>query len=86
MCLEPGCNRKTGFTTKNDLDRHKKSIHQIFIGKSYMCAAPHCPRKDKVWPRADNFRQHIVRLHKCLDVQELMDKSVELFRSRAVGE
>lgn len=68
-----------GFTTKNDLDRHKKSIHQFHTGKSFMCAAPHCAKKSKVWPRADNFRQHILRLHKDWDVHKLMDKSVDLF-------
>lgn len=78
-CEILGCTRKVGFTTKNDLDRHKKSIHQVYTGKSYMCAAPHCAKKNKIWPRADNFRQHILRLHRECDVQELMDKSVDLF-------
>ena len=81
-CDIPGCNRnEVGFTTKNDLDRHKKSIHGVYIGKSYMCAAPHCAKKNKIWPRADNFRQHIKRLHGDRDVQELMDKSVKLFEA-----
>ena len=81
VCDVAGCTRKTGFTTKNDLDRHKKSIHQIYTGKSYMCAAPHCAKKNKIWPRADNFRQHIIRLHQEFEVQELMDKSVDLFKA-----
>ena len=80
-CDISGCNRKEGFTTKNDLDRHKKSLHQVWTGKSYMCAAPHCAKKNKIWPRADNFRQHIIRLHRDWEVQELMDKSVELFEA-----
>ena len=80
-CEISGCNRKEGFTTKNDLDRHKKSLHQVYTGKSYMCAAPHCAKKNKIWPRADNFRQHILRLHRDWEVQELMDKSVELFEA-----
>ncbi len=78
-CEIPGCAGKTGFTTKNDLDRHMKSIYQVYTGKSYMCAAPHCAKKNKIWPRADNFRQHINRLHRDWEVQELMNKSVDLF-------
>ncbi len=78
-CEIPGCAWKPGFTTKNDLDRHKKSIHQVYTGKSYMCAAPHCAKKNKIWPRVDNFRLHILRLHRDWEVQELMDKSLDLF-------
>lgn len=84
-CEEPNCTREKGFTTQNDLDRHKKSIHNIFSGKSYLCAAPHCAKKKKIWPRADNFRQHILRCHKGMDPQELMDKSVDLF-NRSLAE
>lgn len=77
----------TGFTTKNDLDRHKKSLHQVYIGKSYMCAVPHCPKKNKIWPRTDNFRQHLKRVHEdWKNVQELMDKSVALFREKVLDE
>ena len=85
-CDVPSCNRTEGFTTKNDLDRHKKSIHAVQSGKSFMCAAPHCAKKNKIWPRADNFRQHIHRLHAGCNVQELMDQSVELFKSRNLME
>ena len=85
-CDVSGCAWTTGFTTKNDLDRHKKSIHQVYTGKCFMCAAPHCPKKNKIWPRADNFRQHVMRLHSKLKVQEIMDKSVELFKALVAGE
>lgn len=85
-CEVSGCSRKVGFTTKNDLDRHKKSIHQVYTGKSYMCAAPHCAKKNKIWPRADNFRQHIIRLHDEWNVQELMDKSWERGCSMTQGD
>ncbi len=48
-------------------------------GKSYMCAVPHCAKKNKVWPRADNFRQHCQRLHKDWDLNKLMDRSEEIY-------
>ncbi|KAL6720676.1 hypothetical protein ACLMJK_002601 [Lecanora helva] len=83
-CDVEGCNRVLeGFTTQNDLDRHKKSLHNVMTGKSYMCAVPHCAKKTKVWPRADNFRQHCQRLHKEWDLNELMDRSWERGSSRA---
>ncbi len=44
-----------------------------------MCAVPHCAKKNKVWPRADNFRQHCQRLHKDWDLNKLMDRSEEIY-------
>lgn len=32
-------------------------------GKSYQCTVANCRSKDKKWPRADNFRQHLKRVH-----------------------
>ena len=65
-----------GFTTQNDLDRHQKTLHAVTVGKSYRCAAEHCPKKGKLWPRADNFRQHCQRLHPDLDTSGLMSRSL----------
>ena len=76
MCLIEGCDWKKGFPTSNDLERHRSSKHKIINGKAYKCAVKHCGKKGKLWPRADNFRQHIKRLHQEEDVQEIMDKSV----------
>lgn len=45
-------------------------------GKAYQCAAPHCAKKEKIWPRADNFRQHCQRIHRDMDAEELMHKSL----------
>ena len=77
-CAIPECPKPDGFTTKNDLDRHQKSVHKItpanVSDKSYKCAA--CYNKDKIWPRLDNFRSHCNRLHKDLDVDELVRESV----------
>lgn len=42
----------------------------------YRCAAELCHKRDKVWPRADNFRQHCQRLHPEIDTLELMKKSL----------
>lgn len=79
-CEEPGCSRREGFSTTNDLDRHKKSVHNIAPkhghDRSFHCPVEHCPKKDKIWPRLDNFRQHLKRMHKTEDTEELLTKSV----------
>ncbi|TKW49021.1 hypothetical protein CTA1_111 [Colletotrichum tanaceti] len=65
-CDVPGCARTEGFGTLNDLDRHKGSVHPgVFNGgPRYRCIIGPCQTKDKIWPRADNFRQHLKRVHR----------------------
>ena len=64
-----------------------KSVHKITpknsTDKSFRCAAANCPKKEKIWPRLDNFRQHCVRMHPNEKIDELVRKSVVL--SSAVG-
>ncbi|GJC79422.1 krueppel-like factor 15 [Colletotrichum liriopes] len=65
-CDVSGCTRKEGFGTLNDLDRHKGSVHpDVFnAGPRFRCQIGACQTKDKIWPRADNFRQHLKRVHR----------------------
>ena len=74
------CNKQEGFSTRNDLDRHRKSLHKVAPGtstdKTFKCAAEGCGKANKSWPRADNFRQHCSRLHKGMDLEELVRKSL----------
>jgi len=65
ICNVSGCTRKEGFGTLNDLDRHKGSVHpDVFnAGPRFRCHIGSCQTKDKIWPRADNFRQHLKRMH-----------------------
>lgn len=66
-CNHAGCSRAgRGFGTRNDLDRHRKSLHNLNSGilKSWKCKASRCEKPEKVWPRFDNFKQHVMRLHK----------------------
>ncbi|KAK1828291.1 hypothetical protein QBC39DRAFT_333424 [Podospora conica] len=63
MCQEPGCPRKMGFGTSNDLLRHQQSVHGA-DGIKYRCTEGSCLDKvQKDWPRADNFKQHLKRMH-----------------------
>ena len=74
-CDIPGCTRPSGFTTTNDLIRHQKSKHKMHsIGKtkSYKCAGNTCRNPEKEWPRLDNFKQHIVRMHPDENIDELV--------------
>ena len=79
MCKEPGCKRRgQGFTTVNDLDRHRKSVHRIgLLKKSYQCASENCRNREKIWPRLDNFKQHIERMHKDEDELDLIKRYSE---------
>ncbi|ODA80220.1 hypothetical protein RJ55_03178 [Drechmeria coniospora] len=67
-CPYPNCAKSHhGFSTANDLVRHKRSVHaeQGLPGRSFIC--PHCMPEfagPKVWPRADNFRSHLLRAHR----------------------
>ncbi|KAL8958299.1 MAG: hypothetical protein Q9183_005866, partial [Haloplaca sp. 2 TL-2023] len=78
-CDFPKCPKVDGFSTQNDLDRHKKSVHKIMPknsnDRSFRCAAMNCPKKEKIWPRLDNFRQHCVRIHDGENCDELVRKS-----------
>ncbi|KAL8849108.1 MAG: hypothetical protein Q9221_005877 [Calogaya cf. arnoldii] len=78
-CDVTGCSKTDGFSTNNDLDRHKKSVHKIMpknsSDRSFRCAAINCPRREKIWPRLDNFRQHCLRIHPEEGCDELVRKS-----------
>ena len=79
-CNRDECSLKgLGFGTRNDLDRHRKSVHKIAPGtstdKTFRCSASGCRNKDKIWPRADNFRHHCARQHQDIDTECLMRQS-----------
>jgi hypothetical protein len=67
-CRQPGCTITIGFCTANDLERHMKSRHLGTLRDSapsitYRCYVPGCRWKEKSWPRMDNFRSHLKRIH-----------------------
>ncbi|KAK0613473.1 hypothetical protein B0T14DRAFT_280128 [Immersiella caudata] len=61
-CDAPECPRTQGFGTQNDLARHQQSVHRA-EGLKFRCAEGACKTKLKLWPRADNFKQHLKRVH-----------------------
>ena len=80
LCKELGCKRKRGFGTLNDLERHKLCVHGVESergsSKLFKCFAENCPRGQQIWPRYDNFRQHLRRMHGDPSVKELIRKLV----------
>ncbi|KAL7918824.1 hypothetical protein ACQKWADRAFT_230801 [Trichoderma austrokoningii] len=55
-----------GFSTTNDLSRHKRTVHREHDnnGPIFICRHEPCiHKKEKLWPRADNFRSHLIRAH-----------------------
>ncbi|KAI0509181.1 hypothetical protein F5B22DRAFT_617983 [Xylaria bambusicola] len=79
-CAVNGCPRGIqGFTTALDLDRHKRSLHpHHWSGKRYMCQIGPCKEKIKIWPRGDNFKAHLRRVHNLDVVSEEELKTYEL--------
>ncbi|KAJ3492430.1 hypothetical protein NLG97_g5402 [Lecanicillium saksenae] len=66
LCNYRGCSKSTeGFSTPNDLQRHKASVHKE-ASFGYQCTHPDCTRggEPKIWPRKDNFRTHLSKVHK----------------------
>ncbi|KAJ5658119.1 uncharacterized protein N7484_001768 [Penicillium longicatenatum] len=84
-CDEPNCPRKEGFGTINDLARHKKCVHNKEPERGpkmmYLCYGKNCPRPSKRWPRLDNFKQHLSRMHAEEDGEKLLRRSMEWHES-----
>ncbi|KAK9860302.1 zinc finger protein [Penicillium brevicompactum] len=82
-CDEPNCPRKEGFGTINDLARHKKCVHNKEPERgpkmTYLCFGMNCPRPDKRWPRLDNFKQHLNRMHHDEDGEVLLKRSMDWY-------
>ncbi|KAJ5757814.1 uncharacterized protein N7511_006508 [Penicillium nucicola] len=82
-CDEPNCPRKEGFGTINDLARHKKCVHNKEPERGpkmmYKCFGSSCPRPNKNWPRLDNFKQHLSRMHHEEDGDALLKKSMDWY-------
>lgn len=79
-CDVPGCARTEGFGTTNDLDRHKASVHKMTAraARKWKCAVPSCKDPNKLWPRLDNFKQHLERMHKGIDIESMIQRYVTL--------
>ncbi|PLN75358.1 hypothetical protein BDW42DRAFT_39017 [Aspergillus taichungensis] len=85
-CDEPNCSRKEGFGTINDLARHKKCVHKQEPERGpkilYLCFGEDCPRRNKRWPRLDNFRQHLARMHHEEDADALLKRALDWYETR----
>ncbi|KAH8596292.1 hypothetical protein B0O99DRAFT_651526 [Bisporella sp. PMI_857] len=80
-CDHQGCTRTEGFSTTNDLDRHVKSKHPSAVqgselSKRFRCRYLGCKSKDKSWPRLDNFKSHLKRVHH-LEKEEDFDRMIQ---------
>ncbi|KAF2459911.1 hypothetical protein BDY21DRAFT_180942 [Lineolata rhizophorae] len=75
-CQWPDCKRQDGFQTQNDLQRHEKSVHgSSTSGSWYQCAGKGCKHLNKRWPRLDNFKQHVQRMHKTENQDKVIKNS-----------
>lgn len=82
-CDVSGCDNHNGFASPHDLARHKKTCHSVLTVKTskfyYRCAAPSCQKRDKIWPRKDNFKAHLEGTHRYDEAQvaELLVKYIQ---------
>lgn len=78
----PLCRRKA-FKSANDLERHMKTVHDFHkegdIG--WQCQEVECKTANKIWPRRDNFKQHLIRVHGQWSVVQL-DLSQVLYHKK----
>ncbi|KAK4225909.1 hypothetical protein QBC38DRAFT_367735 [Podospora fimiseda] len=85
-CDFPDCPRaKEGFGTHNDLDRHKICVHKVHMPDRvrYRCHVDGCKDGKKKWPRQDNFKQHLRRMH---GMEEIEDISSFIYKSETEPE
>jgi hypothetical protein len=71
-CTNASCPRKEGFSTVRDLNRHLQTKHpddlsNVIQSQAYHCLVFGCKFHDKIWPRQDNFRSHLKRMHRLPD-------------------
>lgn len=66
-CTYPNCKNQQGFANDNELNRHEVSVHKLKSrkgnSKQYVCKHSDCRYTEKLWPRLDNFKQHLRKVH-----------------------
>ncbi|OTB09265.1 hypothetical protein M426DRAFT_135405 [Hypoxylon sp. CI-4A] len=65
-CLEPGCEKLSGFTYSGGLTRHEKEVHGKRGGSKNKLFCPHgnCKRHEgKFFTRMENLNEHLRRCH-----------------------
>jgi hypothetical protein len=65
----------TGFQTLSDFVKHLEGVHDVDTGAItpyFICQGRNCNRINKLWPRLDNFRRHVARMHPNEDAEDLL--------------
>ncbi|SPN98762.1 uncharacterized protein DNG_01803 [Cephalotrichum gorgonifer] len=57
----------TKFGTKNDLQRHRATVHGQRSADAWFCDDPTCKRRDRGFSRKDNFMKHLRDVHGRVD-------------------
>lgn len=85
MCLVPGCESKTLFRRKADLQRHYQHRHTPNEQKKqHLCDYPRCVRAVEPFHRIDHFRDHYRDFHQ-EDLTRKTGEKQEWFDSRKVS-
>ena len=63
-CPVFGCENRPGFTSKGDMDRHRREVHENGGSKTFPCLRRGCNRGvHKPFKRKENLKEHIRRVH-----------------------
>jgi len=72
------------FKTVNDLDRHMRSVHKIYEDgvRYWKCGVGGCSSAEECWPRLDNFKAHVTRMHG-MQYEPLVGSFCHIFESKS---
>ena len=64
ICPILGCENRPGFTSKGDMDRHRREVHENGGSKTFPCVHRECSRGvHKPFKRKENLKEHVRRVH-----------------------
>ena len=78
-CPFENCDKTNGFASRVDLCRHLRSVHTaVLMADSngfFRCAQEGCKSSTKIYSRKDNFKRHVIAVHRQVGhIEELIER------------
>ncbi|MCJ1438040.1 hypothetical protein MMC27_007427 [Xylographa pallens] len=85
VCTDSACVLLPGFTSKGDLTRHQREIHENGGSKAFFCPHYECKRSTGIpFKRKENLKEHLRRVHRsvaaAVDDNDKVDEPSALLR------
>ena len=65
FCSASGCTLSQGFTSKGDLTRHQREVHESGGSRAFLCPHSECKRSSgQPFKRRENLNGHLKRVHR----------------------